>query len=362
MGEFLKRMLKIFRSEPDMTKMGFLSSFFTTGPEDIVDSEYVSIDIVRTDEDVAPVLRDYKTGAVAIAEDIYTNKQIKPPIYSLERPVNIFELMKRQPGETEYAKVGTWFARLVKVLAPAFVKMTNMIKRSIEVQAAQVLQTGKLDLPDENGVVAYQLDYRPKATHFPSVTIPWSDPSAKPLDDLEAFADVIRDNGLRDPENAIFSATSWRDFISHESVKDVLKKDSIGLGVLSPRMVNNGGKYQGYINIGSYRINLFTYNGRYINFGDTVKNKFIMDNNVIMTASMEDLDFRLVYGGIPSIGMDDPFNDIVPERVSVDEVYDFRPRVYKDQRADVFFGEVKSRPICIPVSIDRFGCLKTVAD
>jgi len=80
-----------------------------------------------------------------------------------------------------------------------------------------------------------------------------------------------------------------------------------------------------------------------------------------MLADLEDLDFRLVYGAIPSIGTLPPFDQFLPDRVSVEDSVDFRPRVYADQKADTFTAEVRSRPICIPVSIDRFGCLTTAA-
>lgn len=359
MNEFMKRMLKLFLSIPDMAKMGFLTSFFKTEEEDFTDTEFVELDIVRTDEDIAPVLRDIKTGAIAIKDDIYTNKQIKPPVYSLERSVNIYELMKRQPGETEYAALGSWLGRLMLILKNSFSKMTNMIKRSIEIQAAQVLQTGKLDLKDENGKAAYELDYLPKATHFPTVTVSWSNPAAKPLDDLSALIDVIRDDGLVDVKTAIFGRSAWANFIHNEDVKEMIKGDGLALGALDPRIVNKGARYMGYIDIGTCRVDLFTYNGRYKNFDDPVKKGFIGDNNVILLPGVEDLDFRLVFGGIPSIGVNPPFDQILPDRVSVSDAFDFRARVYSDVKNDTYTGEIKSRPICIPVSIDRFGCLKT---
>jgi hypothetical protein len=359
MHEFLERMLKMFRSAPNIEKMGFLSSFFVTEDEDIVDTEMVSIDIVRTDEDVAPVLRDLKTGAVAISEDLYTNKAVKPPVYSLERPVGIFELMKKQPGETEYAAIGSWIGRLMIILKDSFVKMTNMIKYSIELQASQVLQTGQLSLTDEKGVAAYTLDYKPKATHFPSVTTAWTNGAGNPIGDINALMDVIRDDGLVDVANVIFGKTAWNDFMANADVKEALRRDGTGLGAIDPKLVGKGGKHMGFINIGSYRVELFTYNGSYKAFGSATKARFVGDNKVILLPDLSELDFRLVFGGIPSIGVEAPFDQFLPERVSVNGAFDFRPRVYRDQKGDTWVGEIKSRPICIPVSIDRFGCLTT---
>jgi hypothetical protein len=359
MPEFLERMLRMFTSAPNMDKMGFLSSFFVTEDEDIVDAEMVDIDIVRSDEDVAPVLRDLKTGAVAIAEDYYTNKQVKPPIYSLEKPVNVFELLKKQPGETEYAAIGTWIGRLMIVLKNAFTKMTTMIKYSIELQASQVLQTGSLSLNDENGNAAYILDYKPKATHFPTVTTAWNAAGADPLSDLAGLMDVVRDDGLVDVVNLIFGKTAWNDFIGTAKVQAAINRNGLLLGALDPRLVGRGGKLMGYIDIGSYRVNLFTYNGRYRTYGTDTKAPFVGPSKVILLPDIADLDFRLVFGGIPSIGLDAPFDQFLPDRVSINGAFDFRPRVYRDNKGDAYVGEVKSRPICIPVSIDRLACLTT---
>lgn len=360
MPVFIEKVLKLFRSAPKIERMGFLSSFFRTEEQDFTDAEMVDIDIVRTDEEVAPVLKDYRTGAVAIAEDVFTGKQIKPPIYSLERPVNIFELMKRQPGENAFGEIGSWWARLVLILKAAFLKEYEMLKRAIELQASQILQTGKLTLLDDKGNAAYVLDYKPKVTHFPTVAAAWGTSGADPLGDIEALADVIRDDGLTDVRHAIFGQNAWNNFIKDNDVRECWKKDALGLGALFPRMVDRGGKYMGYIEIGSYRIDCWVYNGRYKNFHDAAtKYPFVDPNKVILLSSEEDLDFRLVYGGIPTMGMDEPFREIIPEIVRIDGAIEYHNRVYKDQKGDVYVGESKIRPICIPVSIDRFGCLTT---
>ena len=357
---FLEKVLKLFKSAPNMDKMGFLSSFFKTTEEDYTDAEYVDIDIVRSGENVAPVLRDIGTGAVVVADDVFTGKQIKPPVYSLVRPVNIFDLMKRQPGENEYKEIGTWFGRLVNVLKRAFVLMSGMLLRSVELQASQVLQTGKLTLTADAGNSAYTLDFQPKATHFKTVTNLWSGNSADPLADLEEMADVIRDDGLVDATTVIFGAKAWNYFIKNSNVQNAVKKDGLGLGNLAPQIVNKGGKYMGYVEIGAYRLDLLVYNGRYSDFNSNTVKKYVDENKVIMTADIADLDFRRVYGGVPSIGMDEPFASIIPEQVTYENGVRVHNRVYKDQKGNTYSAESTVRPVNIPVSIDRFACF-TVA-
>lgn len=356
-GSFKEKILKIFENVPKMDKMGFLSSFFKTTEEDYTDAEFIDLDIVRGSEEVAPVIRNLGDGAVTIADDVFTGKSVKPPVYVLDRPVNIFDLMKRQPGENEYAAIGTWYARLFNILKRAFVLMFGMLKRSVELQASQVLQTGTITLTDDQGKPAYTLDFKPKDTHIKEVTTKWDQAGADPIEDLRAVMDAIRTDGFVEATTAIMGAAAFDKFISNDKVLKQFEKDKLNLGALSPRLVNKGAKYQGYLEMGAYRLDIFTYNGRYQEFGTKAPKKFVDDDKVIILADVEDLDFRCVYGGVPSLGMDAPFTEIVPETVTYEGGIRFHNRAYKDQKKNTYTAETTVRPICIPVSIDRFGCL-----
>jgi hypothetical protein len=361
-GEYTKKMLKFFLQMPNLSKMGFLSSWFKTSSEDITDAEFVSIDIERSDEDAAPVLRDISTGAVTIAEDIYTNKTIRPPAYALDRPLNIYDLLKRQPGDTEYERLGEWLGKLMNRVIKAWAKMFQMLKYGIEVQASQILQTGTLSLKDDKGNVVYTLDYKPKATHFPTVSTNWSTfATATPLDDIDSLADVIRDDGLVDISNLIMGNGAFKNFLQCTQVKelaDIRRYDNVIQ--VNPRLANLGAKYQGTISYSNYKYDIWTYNGRFKDFFTGTKSKYIEDDKVVFLPDTEDLDFRKVFGGIPQI-LDslEPFRQFMPGRVTIPEIADFKARVYPDQKSETITAEIKSRPILIPVSIDRYGCLDT---
>lgn len=358
---FKEKVLKLFESFPKMDKMGFLSSFFKTNEEDYTDAEYIDIDIVRSGEHVAPVLRDISNGAIAIADDVFTGKQVKPPVYKLARPVNVFDLLKRQPGENEYEAIGSWFGRLVVILKRAFQLMYGMLSRSIELQASQVLQTGTLTLTDDAGNTAYTLDFNAKATHIATVGTKWDQSGADPIGDLNGLADYIRADGLVDPKTIIFGAKAWDAFSQDAKVQNAVKKDGLGLGNLSPRLVNKGGKYMGYLESGAYRYDLWVYNGRYQAFNDNTSTPFVNEKKVIMLADVEDLDFRLVYGGVPSLGMVEPFVSVVPDTVIYQGGMKVHNKVYNNDDKDTTVAQATTRPVCIPVSIDRFGCLTVLS-
>lgn len=356
------KLLKLFRQIPNIAKMGFLTSFFQTLPEDITDADFVSIDIVRSDEDIAPVLRDVKTGAVVIAQDVYTNKTVRPPAYALEEPLNVYDLLKRQPGETEYEATESWLGQMAGRVRNSWSKMMQMLKYSVEVQASQILQTGTLSLDDEDGNAVYTLDYQPKATHFPTVSTSWSTTaSADPLADIDALADVIRDDGLCDTAILIMGATAFKNFLKNDDVSKIFNKEGFNLGALRPELRDMGGKIQGIFSYANYQYEVWTYNGRYkATFGASTKTKFVEDDKVIFLPETEELDFRKVFGGVPMIvNSIPPFDQFLPSRVPVPGAVDFKPRVYTDERAETVISEIKSRPLLIPVSIDKFGCLDT---
>jgi len=362
MPEIFTRVVSLFRQQPDMTRMGFLSTFFVAGPDAFTDADTINLDIVKTSEEVAPAIQDLSTGAITLVEDKFTNMEIPFPTYALDSPVTVYQLMKRQPGETAVVTERVnWLGRLARVLIPKFAIMTAMIRRSMEHQAAQVLQTGKVTLTDENGKPTYILDLHPKATHFPDVAIAWGDTNYDPLADIDGLADVIRDDGQADVVTLVFGRKAWDAFIRNSWVKENVKQDQLGLGVLDPAILGKGGKYMGYVHSGSSRYDLILYNGRYSEFGSKDIKKFLDDDSVILLPSTTDLDFRRYFGGIPDFISDPVSEELFGGSIQVEGEYDFRPRIYSDIKRNTYIGEVKSRPLFLPVSLDRFGCLNTLA-
>jgi hypothetical protein len=361
MINFLTTIIAWFNQEPDIKKMGFLSSFFKTPPDGFTDTEYMEYDIVRSGMEAAPVVRNLSTGAVTIVEDTFTNKQIPYPVYALDSPVNVASLMKRQPGENAYKDERVnWLGRLARVLIRAFAKMARMIRTSIEVQAAQVLQKGTLTLTDENGIPTYELDFKPKASHFPEVAVSWDDPDADILADIENLSDVIQADGYTEITTLIFGKNAWRAAYKNAEFREAVKKDNLGMGDLNPQLKGKGAKFMGYIHIGAYRYDLYLYNAIYTPWGQTTPVNFVDPNKVIFLPDPEDLDFRRMFGGIPNIKVDAVFDPIFGGKIPIENEYDFRGRVYFDEPKDTYVGEIKSRPASIPVSIDRYGCLTAV--
>lgn len=324
-------------------------------------SEKVEIDIERDDEDISIAVTDLSTGGRLNSADVFVNKEFKPPVHKEKAVLNAFDLTKRNAGEDPYKDVD-FQANAVLRGVKLGQKLSPKIVRAIELQASQILTTGTVSLKDEAANVMYSLSFSPKATHFPTVTTTWGTAGATPLEDIRALCEVIRDDGLVDADMLIMGQTAYEAFIADESVKPKLDFTRLaGTGIVPMERLGNGGTYRGTVEIGNYKLDIFTYNGRYKDPQTGNKIKFLADDKVIVRDSMGRMD--ATFGGIPKVGRPDPR---VPaemfQRVSIEgSMFDMQHWASILGNNDGLEIEVGTRPLLIPVAIDTFGCLTTTA-
>lgn len=355
-------MLKKYTQDPEIKTEMFLTSFFTTKPEDITDAEYISYDIERSEEDIAPVLTDISTGANVVSADVFTNKQIKPPAYAVQMPFNVYDLINRMAGYDEYsdARLG-YEQKLAMKIIKAWKKLTNIMKRTIEYQASQILQTGTVTLYDENGIARYDLDYAPKASHFPSASIAWGVAGYNPITDINSLSQEIKKDSFVRVENLIMGDEAFFQFIAHSEVEKLFDKEGLAVAALNPTLYESGATLQGFVTIGSYRYNVWTYDGTFRNPATGLVENYLNPDSVIFLPNKSKLDFRKCFGAIPSIDIPFPLQQFAPANITIDRSMMMKPRFYIDQKSETFFAEMKARPLLIPVSIDAYGCLDTNA-
>tara|TARA_R100000365_G_C2748530_1_gene80370 strand:- start:13233 stop:14303 length:1071 start_codon:yes stop_codon:yes gene_type:complete len=345
--------------------MLFLSGLFQSPPENFHTSEEVEIDIVRSDEDISIVIEDLSTGYRMNSEDLYTNKGFKPPIHKEAIPINSFDLLKRMPGQNPFESPD-FRANVILRMFNGMTKIERKIRRSIEVQASQVLQTGVVTLTDINGAALYTLDYKPKATHFPTAGTAWGTAGDDPVGDINALAEVIRGDGLADPDQLLMGVDAFEAFIKNSDVQKRFDTRRFDLGTIAPmQMRGNGGSYRGTVEIGNYRYDVWTYGGRYKDPQTGVSTPYLDPSKVVVRASSGRLD--ATFGAIPNIGalMGTTANQLLPElpgRLSnAAGGMDLFTNAWTSQDGEQLFGGVGARPLMIPTAIDTFGCLETNA-
>ena len=341
----------------------FLSGLFQSPPQNFHNSEEVEIDIVRSDEDISIVVQDLSTGYRWNSVDDFTNKAFKPPIHKEAVPLNSFDLLKRTAGQDPFQDPN-FRANVVTRMFSGMQKISRKINRSIELQASQVLQTGIVTLKDSAGVNIYTIDYKPKATHFPTAGTAWNAGGSDIAGDILSLSNIIRNDGLADPDQLIMGENAFEAFIKDPDIQARFDNRRIDLGTISPMtMRGQGGQFRGVVEIGNYRYDIWTYGGRFKDPQTGVKTPFIDPAKVIIRASSGRLD--ATFGAIPNIGrlLGVTGPQLLPELpgrfTMADRGADLFTNVWLSADGEQLMGGVGSRPLMIPTAIDQYGCIAT---
>lgn len=341
----------------------FFSGMFQTPPSNFHTSEKVRLDVTRNGQDVAIVVQDLSVGYRYNGLDTFETKEFTPPVFKEAFPVNSADLLKRIAGVNPLAEPDIR-ANLIMEFFAGMKKVDGKVRRAIELQASQVLQTGKVKLYDDKGNDLYVLDYQPRAEHFPTAGTAWDQPGADPMGDLEALSETIRDNGLMDPDDIYFGKAAWTAFMANEKLQKMLDIRNMNVGNLDrAQKRGNGATYRGTIDIGAYSFNLWTYNGKYVDPQTKKLTNYLKPGNVVMRASDGRLDGT--FGAIPNIGQllgAQPTQILteLPGRVNdSDSGIDLFTNTWLTPDGEQLFGGVGARPLMIPTAIDTFGCLDT---
>jgi len=336
---------------------GFLSRMFTIKPGGTYNGNKVAIDIVRTDEDVAVAIKKC-SGSNLNTIDQFTTKEFEPPAYGEAFHINACDLVNRMAGVNPYE--AAYRANAAQVVAKAmkgFALIFDKIARAVELQASQILQTGKLNLINKEGTVTYELDFKPKATHFPTVGTAWDQAGADPLGDLAALAKVIRADGKVQPNRLLFGDKALSDFLKNADVQDALDNRRIDVGAIAPEFDNSGATFYGYVWVGTYRFEIWAYPETYKHPQTGDATDYIDPLSVVMLSKDTRLDMASAI--VPSlIPVDSRVSGLLPGRLSSRAgSFDILPNIYPSTDGKQIIGDLESRPLLIPVQIDGFGCL-----
>lgn len=334
----------------------FLSGFFRSPPNNFHTTEDVEIDIQRDDEQVAIVIQDLSLPPNKNENSLYSNKRFRPPIYDEEGAVTAFDMIGRQPGQNPFTNPN-YAANAVRQAFAVFRKLENKIRRAIELMSSQVLQTGQLSLINQAGVAVYTIDFSPKATHFTTPTAWAVDGSTgDPLADLASLTTVIRRDGKQESKRAIFGAGAFQRFLANAKVQKALDSRRGVLAELAPTPRGQGATFQGWVWVGHYKLEIWTYDGFYRHPQSGVFTPFVADNKVIVNG---DGRLDLTYGAIPMIVAPEqramPF---LPPRISsAGGGLDLTTNAWVTPDGKRVMVSAGTRPLTIPTAIDTFGCI-----
>ena len=346
--------LETYRDEAPV--MGFLTGLATRTRR--FNSEKVTIDIQREDEDVAIVISSLQDPGRANVADLYQNNELLAPIYKEVAPVTAWNSLDRTPGQDPHMDPN-YQANLAYRTTNVLSKMNRKIQRAVELQASQVLQAGMVSLVNSAGDVQYEIDYTPKASHFDTVSNPWSGGSGDPIADLAGLGYTVHEDGRGNPNRLIFGRMAWQNFVSDSGVLQKLDNRRINNGALNPPSNRGGGVYHGDLTIGPWVVECWTYSGQYKDPVSGLITRFIEDDKVVMLSDNTRLD--ALFGALPYVARPEqrvmPF---MPDRMEAGGV-DMTTNAWIEPDNSALNLSVGTRPLFVPVAIDTFGALKTEA-
>lgn len=343
----------------------FLSTFFQTGANDISDASTMIIEVKRANGGyIAPVIMDNTQNGALLKNTKYTAKEFTPPITALGSNFGANDLIMKQFGMTKFDAANQSYAlALINMIQDVMADIELRFNYQIEFQASQILQTGTVTLYDENGIAAYTISFQPKATHFPTVSLSWSDMDSDPDADIISLSDVIRTDGQVNIKRLIFGEDALTNYLKNPKTADKFDVARYESGVYNPQEQNEDVDFLGDILIGTKRFQCWIYKGTYkspVALSGT-ETPFVDKDKVILlpAANSINLDFRKKYLTIPSlVGISPEAQRYIPGNLNLGNRA-YTVKAFIDEKKDALEIELKNKQMLIPVSIDAFGCLDT---
>jgi hypothetical protein len=341
----------------------FLSGFFRSPPRNFHTSEKVEIDIIRDEPDIAIVIVDLSTGARMNENNKYVNKAFTPPVLNEAGAITAYDMIKRRPGFDPFQDPDFGAAAAEQAFG-IIRKLERKIRRTVELQASQVLATGAVTLIDSSGTTVYTIDFLAKSSHKATVGTAWATDGSTgtPLADLGALARTVRRDGKVKPNVLVFGSSAWIRFLANAAVQKMFidNNNSPNIGTIAPETRGEGATFMGFIWIENYRFECWTYDAFYKHPQTGTLTDFVASDHVLMLSRQSRLD--LSYGAIPLLRQPDSavMTFLPPRMSSSDRGLDLSVNAYFTPNNKSLIVEAGTRPLAIPTAIDTFARLDVV--
>lgn len=339
---FTKSIVDVYSD--DMPVTSFLSSFF---PNKETMSKEISIAVERNKELVAVDVSRYSDGN-RNTFDLQTEKVILPPIYDEFFNVNehkLYDVVIQNIAEGNM----TFFKELTEAQARQLVRLRNKILRSVELQCAQVLETGVVQLAQNTDI-----DFQRRAASLvdPGAGNYWATGTVSPYVDMEAAATFLRTFGKAQGTffNVLMGDEVYQDFLKNDIVKARADVRRFSMDELNmPQKIETGGVFQGEVACGAYKIRIWTYPSFYDTEG-VLHNSFLNSKKFVMIP--ENPRFFTGWAAVPQLINS---NGTVPQQGA------FLIKDFIDAKETAHEQHIMAAPIAVPTAIDQIFTFKAVA-
>lgn len=337
----LMKAVELAKPVPSFLLETFLKPF--SAAADLCPTETAEIDVRKGATRLAPFVAP-RVGGVTVARDGYSTNTIKFPTLAPEMAVTQAEVAMRAFGSSIYSGA-TDADRANQTLAEDINNLRRMIALRMEWMAAQILCTGRMDVPvwnkegrnDESFEVDYGFDNQltPQAL--------WDQDGSDPNRDMQALYEMVYE-GQGQVDIIILGSAAANAFLRNETVMKQLDNRRMWMGEAAPR------RYPGvrYIGMNEDGVEMYAYTEKYRD-EDGAVHSFIPEG-MIIAASRGML--RAMYGPVYQVGEDGK-----PHVYMAREV----PVRFSDMDSNAVKQRVISRPMIIPENADGWATMEVLA-
>lgn len=219
----------------------FLDTFYTR--KKTFSTESVLIDIRKGGRPVAPFVHP-RIGTKTVHSSGYETKEYTPPLVGPDMVTTADQLLSRMPGENPFSGISP-AKRAVMKLQEDTQELKQQIIRREELMAVQTIFTGQIPVIGEgvNDVIDFGFSNKETLTGATQ----WDKPTSDPLKDLKRWHLKIQKKGSVNADIVVMSPDVVESFLAHAKVKEALDTKSFDLGLVKPKMLENGATYIGTI-------------------------------------------------------------------------------------------------------------------
>ena len=243
-------------------------------------TEEIHFDTLLGKRRISPYVSPLVEGQI-VASMGYKTGTFRPAYIKDKRVFDMNRPLKRWAGE-QIGGTSNPADRLRALIAYDLQDQLEMLNRRLEVQAAEVLATGKATITGEKYPTVV-VDFGRDPSLIVSPAKLWSDPTSFPGNDLQAWqTDVLQLEGVQ-LQDAIMSVAAWIAFKSNPNIKaDLNLYRTLGTEpTIAPGTVmNEGGTFMGSYN----GFNLWVYSGWYVDPLDGVEKPIFPINTCVLTS------------------------------------------------------------------------------
>ncbi|MDH5511091.1 MAG: major capsid protein [Nitrospinota bacterium] len=189
------------------------------------DTRQIEVDVVTGGRRLAPYVSPVQEGVVMKKLGSRTDT-IRLPYIKMKYDISAVEAARRAPGENPYS-AKTPSERAQEILGKRLMEGMTAIARTVEVQAAQALVTGKVIALGKDGegidwTVEIDFGRDPALTETKIAGEYWSVDTINPFDDLRRWSMAARKTGGYNPTEVVMGSDALTAFLNNPNVQTLM--------------------------------------------------------------------------------------------------------------------------------------------